>query len=184
MSKVIERAVDLITASSMTIAMICEMCGNESPATKAMMVEGTKLMLCPNCARFGDEYKASSKVGVSAPNKAVIEQRLDKRERRMQTRDVYATAGVAEIIGNYGVAVREAREKKGMDLEQFAASISEKKGILAKVESNNLVPDDKLRAKLEKALDIKLTEIVIPGATVGSGKTNGSMTLSNFIKKE
>lgn len=179
-------ALDLITPSSITRAMICEMCGNESPQAKAMMVEGTKLMLCPNCARFGDEYKAAAKTGsgVSAPSKVVIEQRLERREKRMQTRDVYAGSGTVEIVDNYGTLVREARERKGMDLEQFAASIFEKKGILAKVESNDLVPDDKLRAKLEKALNVKLTEIVSSGSVVGGGKGNGSMTLSNFIKKE
>ncbi len=164
--------------------MICEMCGKDSSGTKAMMVEGTRLMLCPDCAKFGDEYKASSKSGGSAPSRTVIEERLDRREKRMQTRDVYSSAETVEIIDDYGNVIRRAREAKGMDLEQFAKSIQEKKGILAKVESNNLVPDDKLRAKLEKALGIKLTEVVQSGATVGGGRGNGSMTLANFIKKE
>lgn len=167
----------------MNVAMICEMCGNDSPATKAMMVEGTKLMLCPACARFGDGNKPSSGGAGTAPTKAVIEQRLERREKRMQTRDVYAGASTREIVENYGGVVREAREKTGMDLEKFANSILEKKGTLAKVEANNLVPDDKLRAKLEKALGIELTELVQAGGTVGGGPKSGAMTMGNFIKK-
>ncbi len=164
--------------------MICEMCGSDSPAARPMMVEGTKLVLCPVCAKFGDDYKAASGPGGMAPSKTVIEQRLERREKRLQTRDVYAGTSSTEIVENYGRVVREARERTGMDLEAFANSILEKKGTLAKVEANNLVPDDKLRAKLEKALNIKLTEVVKSGVTVGGGAKPGSMTLSNFMKKE
>lgn len=180
------RTIRLISVLSIINAMICEMCGNESPATRPMMVEGTRLMLCPNCAKFGDEYKASSKSsgGVAAPSRAVIEQRLDRREKRMQTRDVYSLSGTLELVSDYGSIVREAREKKGLDIEQFSASIFEKKGTIAKVEANDLIPNDKLRAKIEKALDIKLTEMVGSSASVGGGSNKGSMTLSNFIKKE
>ena len=71
---------------------------------------------------------------------------------------------------------------KGMDLDQFAASILEKKGILAKVEANDLIPDDKLIKKLEKALDIKLTETVSSGGRIGGGQ-NTKMSLGDFIKK-
>ncbi|MCK9322391.1 MAG: helix-turn-helix domain-containing protein, partial [Candidatus Methanomethylophilaceae archaeon] len=77
-----------------------------------------------------------------------------------------------------------AREAKGMELEDFAKSILEKKGTIGKIEANDLIPDDKMIAKLEKALGIKLREAVQSGAIVGSGNKSNSMTLSNFIKKE
>ena len=55
---------------------------------------------------------------------------------------------------------------------------------MAKIESNSLVPDDKIIKKIEKALGIKLTETVKTGVTVGGGNGNNKMTLGNFIKKE
>ena len=160
------------------------MCGNNSPGTRVMMVEGARMMLCPNCARFGDGYVAASKSGPSGPSMDVIEQRLEKREKRRQTRDIYEGTGGTEIVEDYGGVIREARMRKGMDIEQFAASISEKKGIIAKIETNNIVPDDKLRAKIEKALGISLMESVSTGAKVGAGTGNKKMTLENFIKRE
>ena len=160
------------------------MCGNEVPVTKPMIVEGIRLSLCPGCARFGDEYKGPSATPGTPVSKAVIEDRLQKRERRMQTRDVYASSTTMELKDDYGAVIREARESKGMDLEAFAASIFEKKGILSKIESYDLIPDDKMIAKLEKALGIKLREPVQSGGTIGGGNNSGSMTLSNFIKKE
>lgn len=167
--------------------MICEMCGKEVPITKPMMVEGSRLNLCQNCARFGDEYKESNASSGSQGNpvsKSVIEDRLQRRERRMQSRDIYS-ASTRELISNYGEAIRKAREAKGMDLEAFSKSIFERKGTLARIEANDLVPDDKLISKLEKALEISLKEDVQSGAQVGGGnKRSEGMTLSNFIKKE
>lgn len=164
-------------------AMICEMCGKDVPITKPMMVESSKLNLCPNCARFGDEYKGSSVSPSSPVPKSVIEDRLQRRERRMQTRDIYS-ASTRELIDDYGTAIRNAREAKGLDMEEFAKSIFERKGTIARIEANDLVPDDKLIGKLEKALDICLKEEVQSGGQVGgSNKSSEGMTLSNFIKK-
>jgi putative transcription factor len=165
--------------------MICEMCGKEVPVAKPMLVEGTKLSLCPNCARFGDEYKGQQGSSTGAPvNKAVIEQRLEKRERRMQTRDVFSVSS-RELVDDYGSVIRRAREAKGMDLDEFSKSILERRGNIARIEANDLIPDDKLVAKLEKALNITLREEVRSGGQVGSGGNRSEgMTLSNFIKKE
>ena len=163
--------------------MICEMCGKEVPMTKTVIVEGSRLNVCPGCARFGEDYRASSSNGAPV-TQTVIEERLQKRERRMQSKDIYAGSASVELVDDYGGVIREARVAKGMDLDQFAASILEKKGTLAKIESNNLIPDDKLIKKIEKALGIKLTEAVQSGVTVGGGNGRNSMTLGNFIKKE
>lgn len=162
--------------------MICEMCGKEVPLTKTVIVEGSRLNVCPNCARFGEDYRANQS---GAPiSSSVIDQRLEKREKRMKTKDIYAGTSSTEIIDDYGTVIREAREAKGMDIEKFSASILEKKGTISKVESGALVPDDKLIKKIEKALGIKLTETVQSGVTVGGGPRNNKMTLGNFIKKE
>ena len=160
--------------------MICEMCGKEVPLTKTVVIEGSRLNVCPNCARFGEDYRANQS---GAPiSTSVIDQRLEKREKRMKTKDIYAGTSSVELVDDYGGVIREARVAKGMDLEQFAASILEKKGILAKVEANDLIPDDKLIKKLEKALDIKLTETVSSGGRIGGGQST-KMSLGDFIKK-
>jgi putative transcription factor len=171
--------------------MLCELCGKDAGPTRPAFIEGTKLNVCQNCMRFGEEYKAqqASASGkprsstASAPSAVVIEERLQKREKRMQTKDVYANTQSVELVDDYGRVIKEARTAAGMDLEQFAASIFEKKGILAKVEANDLVPDEKLMKKIEKALNIKLTEVV--QASAGTNRTPGAkMTLENFIKKK
>ena len=163
--------------------MICEMCGKEVLVTKPVFIAGAKLNVCSNCSKFGDDYRASqSKSGAPGPSAQVIEQRLQRREQRMQTKDVYRGSETVELIDDYGGVIKKARLAKGMDLDEFAASILEKRGILAKVEANDLIPDDKLVKKLEKALDIKLTEAVSSGGRIGGGQST-KMSLGDFIKK-
>lgn len=165
--------------------MICEMCGKDVPSTRTVFVEGTILNVCPNCARFGDERGVRTGGGTAGPSSAILQQRLERRERRMNPKNIYDDGrDRIQVIVGYGSTIREAREAKGMDLETFAASISEKKGILAKVEAETLTPDDKLVKKIEKALGIKLMEVVQSGGTVGGRSNNSGMTLANFIRKE
>ena len=113
--------------------MICEMCGKDVPVTKNVIVEGSKLTVCPNCARFGEDYRGSQRDGAPV-TQSVIEERLQKRERRMKSKDIYAGSTSIELVDDYGGVIREAREAKGMDLDEFAASILEKKGTLSKIE--------------------------------------------------
>ncbi len=165
--------------------MICEMCGKEVPIARPVFIEGTKLNVCPNCAKFGDENRGNSRSSGAGPSAQVIEQRLEKRNRRMQNKDVYAGGKDSiQLVDGYEDLIKEARTELGLDQEKFAASIGEKKGIIAKIESGDLTPDDKIVKKIEKALGIKLTEIVQAGGSIGKGGNNTKMTLANFIKKE
>ena len=166
--------------------MICEMCGKDVPSTRTVYIEGTSLSVCSNCVKFSDENRnAKGGSAAAGPSSAILQQRLERRERRMNPKNLYADGrDRIQLVIGYGDVIKEAREAKGLDLERFAASIGEKKGIIAKVEAEDLTPDDKLIKKMEKALGIKLTEIVQSGGAIGGGNTNKTMTLANFIKKE
>lgn len=162
--------------------MICEMCGKEVPFTRPVFIERSKINVCGACAKFGEDAKAGGAQG-SAPSAVAIEQRLERRRRRMGTKDAYAGTETVSLVENYGKIVREARQKKGMDLDEFSDSIGERRGTIARIESNELVPDDKLRKKLERELDIVLMETVQISGSL-SAKSQGPMTLENFIKRE
>ena len=91
--------------------MICEMCGKEVPVTKPVFIAGAKLNVRSNCSKFGDDYRATqSKGGSAGPSAQVIEQRLQRREQRMQTKDVYRGAEtVASRLAVFSVV-------KGLDI--------------------------------------------------------------------
>lgn len=165
--------------------MRCELCGKETNAARPAYVEGSKLSVCPNCVRFGDEFKGGRGNTSSAPatSLSIIEERLDKRERRMKAKDVYAVE-TKELVVGYPELIKEARRKKDWDQEKLAHIISEKKSIITKVESGGFTPTDTLIRKLEKALEIKLTETVQSSGGSKGAPSGNRMTLADFIKKE
>ncbi len=164
----------------------CEMCG-KNVGTRAYTVQGARMNLCIDCARFGDEYNDPRASAGSRPapgtSDAVIQQRLEKREKRKQTRDIYAGTETTEIREDYGKVIGDAIRKTGMSVKDFSASIGEKELTINKYISQSLIPDDKAIKKLEKALGIKLYEAVSTGGPTGRSQS-GSMTLGNFIRVE
>ena len=98
--------------------MICELCGQDAPFLKPIMIEGSILKVCPNCAKFGKLVPGSEKTFVdteqvssgqgrnqrersggfgytpSPPNKEeIIKRRLELRERKKTSRDIYEHTG-------------------------------------------------------------------------------------------
>jgi putative transcription factor len=164
----------------------CEMCG-KNVSTRTYTVQGARMTLCMDCSRFGDEYndpRASAGHSSQGASDSVIQQRLERREKRRQTRDIYAGSETTALREDYGKVIRQAREKKWPNLKDFAESIGEKQLTLSKIEAQTLTPDDKIVAKLEKALGITLRETVTAGATQTGGSQSGGMTLGNFIRVE
>ena len=169
--------------------MICELCGQEMPFLKPLLIEGSLLKVCSTCAKFGQETTSStsetgSDTGASggggstsqrrsarsaggggyAPDtlskEEIIRRRLEFRERRMTTKDVYEQRGDLELVDDYHKRIQQARDKLGLNQEQLGQKINERKSVISKIESRSMKPDDKLVRKLEKALGISLMETI------------------------
>jgi len=131
--------------------MICEMCGNDSSFLDTVLIDGAQLQVCPSCAKYG------TKVG-RAPPAASVEKGLERRQRNAP-RDVYARRDTGEVlVYDFAAKIRIARQSQGMTPQELAQKINEKKSVLSKIESGNMRPDDRVRKKLERALNIKLME--------------------------
>ena len=167
--------------------MICEMCGKKSEWIKTVFIEGTELKVCKECSKFGESTDGTNraKSSTTAPvSRAVVNERLEARERRMRTRDVYKDMDTSEdLIPDYAAVIKDARRERNMKQEDLAAKLNEKATIIAKIENGDMVPNDKLIKKLEKELDIKLTEKVSSVASSSSGSGGKGLTLGDLIKK-
>jgi putative transcription factor len=165
--------------------MICELCGQDVPFLKPLMVEGSILKVCQSCAKFGKEAPGapksfdSSESGTSSrssgpktdrggfgyamgpPSKEdVIKRRLEQRERRKTSRDIYEQSGEKELAIDYHRRIQQARSKLGWSQEDLGQKINERKSVISKIENKSMTPDDRLVRKLEKALGIKLMEVI------------------------
>ena len=159
--------------------MLCEVCGNDVPRTKPIRLEGTVLNACPNCARFGHETDAPVVRHPGAP--PIVAQRLEARRRRMTEKDLYAQAGEEELVGDYDARIRRARESRSWKQADLGAKINERVTIIAKLEAAQIVPNEDLVRRLERALGIKLREKVLPVAVKKAGASREGITLGDLL---
>jgi putative transcription factor len=166
--------------------MICELCGQDVPFLKPLLVEGSILKVCQNCSKFGKEapgtpktfespepstgghgngdgYRGMRSYGYTAtpPSKEeVIKRRLEQRERRRSSKDIYEQSGEKELAMDYHRRIQQARSNLGWSQEELGQKINERKSVISKIENKSMTPDDRLVRKLEKALGIKLMEVI------------------------
>ncbi|MBI5680451.1 MAG: TIGR00270 family protein [Methanobacterium sp.] len=123
--------------------MRCEICGKkiigEPIKTK---IESSIMSTCNECAKFGKVQREPPK-----PRR----QKPFKRSPRIRE-------PVEEVIEEYNIIIREAREKKGWSRENLAEKIYEKASVINRIETGKMVPDIRLAKKLERLLNIKLIE--------------------------
>jgi putative transcription factor len=151
------------------------MCGSESGNIRKIDVEGSLLSVCPNCARFGKEpaveetaeqgpspRRARSEPGTARKygGEASVEDRLAQRKKRMQSRNIFSQGSSMELMEDYHKEIMKARMKLGMNQEELARKLNERKSIITKLETKSIRPDNKLIRKLEKELQISLMENV------------------------
>ena len=157
--------------------MLCELCGNDVPFLKPILIEGSLLKVCPTCGKFGSASPPSVKPNTtskarvqsgSTPDlgyttktptkKEVIQNRLEKRERRMSGKDIYELRGEKELALDFHIRIQKARNQLNLSQDELGQKINERKSVISKIENKSMKPDDKLVRKLEKALGIKLME--------------------------
>ena len=169
--------------------MQCEMCGETIRGTpKLVRVEGAELQVCMKCEKFGTEVQQVRRKDVARPASAAPRQgqapppSAVPAERRKRDLFDYMEG---EIVDDYAVRIRKARMEKGLTTKELAMQIKEREHLLRKIENSELMPEEAVRKKLEKILEIRLidapvTEIEkkVPGKLAS---TLGDLTI---IRKE
>jgi len=155
--------------------MSCELCGRESKGCKVAIVDGVKMMLCPDCLRHGEGGKEI------APTSSRVERAVFQRIKKSSQKDIYKDME-KELVSNWPDVIKEARKKKGLSREELGFKIEERTVTISKVENGDLRPSDKMIAKLEKELGISLLEKVKEVSTTHHSSTG--MTLGDFIKNK
>jgi len=157
--------------------VLCEICGKLTPMLRVVAIEGSELNACQDCARFGVERSPKPKK-TSAP--VHVSEALERREKRTQTRDVLTDAA-EELVPDFHVKIRKAREKLLWTPEDLGKKINEKKSVILKLESGQMRPDDTLIRKLERMLNIRLKERPTLSSAPKSAVSRG-LTLGDFMR--
>ncbi|MCL4325892.1 MAG: multiprotein bridging factor aMBF1 [Candidatus Thermoplasmatota archaeon] len=140
--------------------MVCEICGKDTEDLKKIMVEGTLLFVCSTCIKFGKPVieQTSKRTTINVGVHSDIKKIDSSANFGGHNIDVLDEAGKIVLTDNYGMIIKKAREKMNLSQEQLGQKINEKKSVIANIENNELEPDTKLIKKLEKILNVKLTE--------------------------
>ncbi|QYZ77978.1 TIGR00270 family protein [Methanofollis formosanus] len=138
--------------------MQCELCGAPiRGAPKKVQIEGAVLQVCEKCARLGVELAPPRPVATGRRTQARTQPRAAARPPQ-RGRDVFDMM-VGEIVDDFGDRIKKARLDKNWTQKDLANEIKEREILIKKIEKGDLIPEDAVRVKIEKALGIKLLDV-------------------------
>ena len=157
--------------------MQCEICGAEIRGESfKVSIDGSELTVCGGCSQYGKT--TGKRAPVSRKVAPVSRSPMTSGTRRPPRKAPEMV--VDELIDDYGHAIREARERRKWSHDQLASKIKEKAMLLKKIEREEITPEDDVLHKIEKALDIRLTEKT--GDSDWSGdRLNRGTTLGDIV---
>jgi putative transcription factor len=88
---------------------------------------------------------------------------------------------VGEVVDDFGERIKKARIEKNWTQKDLANEIKEREILIKKIEKGDLIPEDQVRVKLEKALGISLLDVSDDEITSRKGGKI-STTLGDIIK--
>ena len=136
------------------------MCGDlirGSP--KLVRVEGAELQVCSKCEKFGTEVQQVRRTDLIRPSQA----RPGAAKVPVTSPSAYRKRDLfdymeGDIVEDYADRIRKARIEKGLSQKDLAMQMKEKEHLIQKIENSDLIPEENVRKKLEKVLEIRLVD--------------------------
>jgi putative transcription factor len=173
----------------------CEMCGTETSTPKTVKIEGAELDVCDSCAEFGTEvrtqessqtstkYSTSASSDSSASSGSGSSGGSSGGGGSRRRRDMFDE--MDEVASDYDQRIRQARESAGLSQEDLAGELNEKASLIRKLERGDMLPSDSVQKKLERKLDISLSEGGESEDTEWEGgASTGSYTLGDVVTRK
>lgn len=132
--------------------MYCEICGSYSEKLYQIEIEGTNLMACEKCKNTGKLLDKTTDIKERQIER--IQKPLSVKHLRQPKYDIQDF----DLAEDYGLRISKARQRLGLTIKELAEKVFEKESVLHKIESGKMIPDQKLKERLEKFLNIKLEE--------------------------
>jgi putative transcription factor len=133
----------------------CEVCGRKIFGKPyRVIIEEAKLTVCNECSKHGKivwEEEAKPKTVIPKTKTALPPLRIPSKKPSAATVDT-----TQELVENFYLKIRKAREKLGISHEELGKKINEKISLLKKIETGKMTPNNTLVTKLEHTLKIKL----------------------------
>ena len=159
--------------------MECEICGKPVPENNPIRakIEGSVMVVCKECSKLGTVQK-------TPPKPKFVKHNKTKRPKTTRNRPYSRNDEPSEeLIEDFSIEVRKAREAKNWSREVLGKKINERVSVINRIEAGKMTPDTKLTKKLEKTLDITLLEKVDNiDLNQFVNESSGERTLGNIMK--
>lgn len=159
--------------------MECEICGKPVPENNPIKakIEGSVMVVCKECSKLGKIQKAP-------PKPKFVKQNKTKRPTTTRNKPYSRNDEPSEeLIEDFNVEVRKAREAKNWSREVLGKKINERVSVINRIEAGKMTPDTKLTRKLENTLGITLLEKVDKiDLNQFMSSSSGERTLGNVMK--
>ncbi len=119
-----------------------------------IMVDGSILEVCNSCANLGEEVKEISRSKLK-PRPKTMTPRL-----KTMTYPQKIDLEEMEIVPDYALTIKRAREKMGLSQDDLARRVNEKASVISLIESSKMKPSILIGQKLERALKIDLFTMI------------------------
>ncbi|MEM3364453.1 MAG: multiprotein-bridging factor 1 family protein [Candidatus Micrarchaeia archaeon] len=130
----------------------CEVCGAKK-AVKTAIIEGVRLEVCMDCAKLGKIVESSTTtIARQKSGDAHIGMKKENKKAALES-------SREEIVEDYAEILQKQISRIGISYGQLARSIDENESYLKRVVHGDTLPTLKLAKKLEKALNVKITEV-------------------------
>ena len=135
--------------------MQCEICGmNIKGPQQKIILDSSELEVCNECVKYGtlvEKIRIVSKEVQSRLSSVKIPSKLYSKKKSYKIE-------LENLVEDHHLLIIDARKSYNMTQEQLASKIKEKVTLIKKIERNDIIPEDTVRKKIEKILNIKLTE--------------------------
>ncbi|WP_340819439.1 multiprotein bridging factor aMBF1 [Methanolobus sp. WCC4] len=158
--------------------MQCEICGSEIRGSPfKVSIDGSELTVCGKCSQHGNAVGKRTPVSrkVAPVSRGPVQSGSKRPPRKAPGMDM------DELVDEYGHTIREARESKKWSHDQLASKIKEKATLIKKIEREEIVPEEDVRKKIERALDIRLTERRSGDDEWSGDRLNRGTTLGDIV---
>ncbi len=139
----------------------CPICGSIIWGKPShIVVEGVRVTVCQSCSNLGQKTsitsssKTQSKIFFKKPikRKSVSTPHIAKPiVKKDDESDL-------QIVSDFAVKIKNAREKKKFTQEKFALKLHEKESLIRSLENGKRIPTISLAKKIEKTYNVKLIE--------------------------
>jgi putative transcription factor len=121
---------------------------------KKIMIDGSILEVCNSCANLGEKVKEVPKEVNEIPRNKL------KPRPRMMTHTQQINLEEMEIVPDYALTIKKAREKMGLSQDDLARRVNERASVISLIESGKMKPSILIGQKLERALKIDLFTMI------------------------